>query len=264
MSGYFGTEAQQRLQARAEASVDFVNATPGACQSARLMGCDDPDRLGWERIREFLERDGIYGFRMIPTADVEKLRSRLRSWNFRFDTWDIFLADQASALAASEAIVLRGLPDELTDLDKPTEPEGEYTARIQALMGAVGIVPFSGSFLVGALGPATTVAVGDRNGAIAAAAHGHLPHNHYSAYSRHAWVGLVGVAEPHRGKGLGNYVNARTIVSAFRDLEATHVYELVSASNTLSRRMVEACGLRHEPTLVCGLAMRDESERFTR
>ncbi len=54
------------------------------------------------------------------------------------------------------------------------------------------------------------------------------------------------------------------IVSVFRDLDATHVYELVSASNVLSRRMVESCGLRHEPGLVCGLAMRDENERFTR
>lgn len=43
MSGYFGTMMQQRLQAQAEASIDFVNATPGACQTGRSMGCDDPD-----------------------------------------------------------------------------------------------------------------------------------------------------------------------------------------------------------------------------
>ncbi len=200
MSGYFGTEMQQRLQAQAEASVDFINATPGACQSGRLMGCDDPDQLGWERIEEFLDRDGIYGFRMIPAAEAEKLRSRLLRWNFRFDTWDVFLADQASALTASNAILLRGLPDGLADLDTPTEPEDEYTARIQALMGVAGIVPFSGSFLVGAMGPATTVAVGDRNGTIAAAAHGYLPHNAHSAYRRHAWGGLVAVAESQRGR----------------------------------------------------------------
>ena len=131
-------------------------------------------------------------------------------------------------------------------------------------MGAAGVVPFSGSLLVGALGPATTVAVGDRNGTVVAAAHGYLPHNAYSAYHRHAWGGLVAVAESQRGKGLGNYVNARMIVSAFRDLDATHVYELVSASNVPSRRMVESCGLRPEPGLVCGLATPNESARFTR
>lgn len=264
MSGYFGTESQRRLQALSEASADFIRETPGASQGGRFLGCDDPDRLGWERISAFLDRDGIFGFRMIPAAGVEDLRSRLAKWSFRLDTWEVFLADRAGTLAASEAIIARGLPDGLHDLDAPTEPESEYTARIQALMGAAGVVPFSGSLLVGALGPARTPVVGDRSGAIVAAAHCYLPHNAYSAYCRYAWGGLVAVAESQRGKGLGTYINARMIVSAFRDLDATHVYELVSASNMPSRRMVESCGLRHEPTLVCGLAMREGSGRFTR
>lgn len=264
MSGYFGTEMQQRLQARAEASVDFINATPGACQIGRMMGCDDPGELGWERIEEFLERDGLCGFRLITALEAEKLRSRLLSQSFRFDSWDVFLADRASALAASEAIVFRGLPDGLIDLDRPTEPEGEYTGHIQALMGSAGIVPFSGSLLVGDLGPASTVAVGDESGRVVAAAHGYLPHNAHSAYHRYAWGGLVAVAESQRGKGLGSYINAQAIISVFRDLDATHVYELVSASNVPSRRMVESCGLRHEPRLVCGAAAPLESARFTR
>ena len=191
------------------------------------------------------------GFRLIPPGKADEIRSRLAKRNFRFDTWDVFLADRASALAASEAIMSRGLPNGLTDLDRPSDPVGEYTFRIQALMAAADVVPFSGSLLTGALGPATTVAVGDGNGTIAAAAHGYLPHNTYSPYHRHAWGGLVAVAESQRGKGLGNYINATMIVSVFRDLDATHVYELVSVSNIPSRRMVESSGLRLEPALVC-------------
>lgn len=68
MAGYFGTEMQQRMQALAEASAEFIGATPGACQTGRTMGCDDPDRLGWERIMQFLERDNIFGFRLIPVV----------------------------------------------------------------------------------------------------------------------------------------------------------------------------------------------------
>ena len=264
MSGYIGTKIQQRLQAQAESSVDFINATPGACQNGRMMGCDDPDKFGWERIEEFLERDGVCGFRLIPAVKVETLRSRLMRRNFRLDTWDVFLADRASALAASEAITSRGLPDGLSELRRPTEPEGDDTAQIQALMAAAGIAPFSGSLLVGAVGSGTTVAVGDRSGSIVAAAHGYLPHNTHSEFHHYAWGGLVAVAQSQRGKGLGNYINARMIIGVFRDLDATHVYELVSASNVASRRMVEACGLRHEPGLVCGAATPLESARFTR
>lgn len=264
MSGYFGTETQRRLQAQAEANADFIQATPGACQGGRVMGCDDPERLGWDRIERVLERDGFFGFRMLPAEKVEQLKSRLARSNFRFDTWEVFLADRASALAASEAIVRKGLPDGLTDLEMPTEPEDAYTVRIQELMGDAGIVPFSGSLLVGAAGPATTVVAGEPAGAIAAVAHGHLPHNVHSLYRQHAWGGLVAVAESQRGKGLGTYINARMVVSVFRDLDATHVYELVSATNMPSLRMVEACGLQHEPGLVCGIATRQDSARLTR
>lgn len=62
MTGYFGTPIQQRLQAQAEASAEFINVTAGACQTGRTMGCDDPERLGWARIAEFLDRDGVCGF----------------------------------------------------------------------------------------------------------------------------------------------------------------------------------------------------------
>jgi len=48
MSGYFGAEAQQRLQMQAEVSVDLINATPGAWQTSRTMGSAEPDRFGWE------------------------------------------------------------------------------------------------------------------------------------------------------------------------------------------------------------------------
>lgn len=194
MSGYFGMEAQQRMQMQAEASVDFINATPGACQTGRTMGCDDPDRFGWERIAEFLHRDGICGFRLLSTNKADEIRTRLAGEDYRFDTWDVFVADRATALAASESIISRGPPDGLAELEKPTDAESAYTGRIQALMGATGIVPFSGSLLTGAIGSGTTVAIGDRDENVVAAAHGYLPHNSYSPYPRYAWGGLVAVA----------------------------------------------------------------------
>ncbi len=264
MPGYFGTETQQRLQAQAEAGAEFINATPGACQAGRIMSCDDLDRLGWEKIDAFLERDGVFGFRLIAAGKADGIKAQLAKRDCRFDTWDVFLAGRASALSASEAILSRGLPDGLFELAKPTDPEGDYTGRIQALMGAAGIVPFSGSMLTGALGPAASVAIGDQDGTVVAAAHGYMPHNAHSPYHLHAWGGLVAVAETQRGKGLGTYINAMMIVSVFRDLGATHIYELVSAANIPSRRMVEACGLRCEPALVAGMATPNGNTRFTR
>jgi hypothetical protein len=150
------------------------------------------------------------------------------------------------------------------ELEQPTDPEGKYTADIQALMGASGIVPFSGSLLTGACGPATTVAIGDQDGNVVAVAHGYLPHNAHGPYHHYAWGGLVAVAESQRGKGLGNFVNALIVVSVFQNLGATHIYELVSATNVPSRKMVASSGLHLEPKLICGVVAPVEGARFTR
>lgn len=264
MPGYFGTNVQRQLQAQAEASAELIRTTPGMCQNGRMMGCDDPDLLGWDRIADIIQRDRVIGFRLISASAANKVAARVAELGCRLDTWDVFVAERDDALAASRKIVSCGLLEGLRDLPVPTNAEGDYTARIQALMGEAGIVPFSGSLLVGDSGPATTAAVGHTQDAIAAVAHGYLPHNSHSPYTHYAWGGLVAVAEPQRGKGLGNYINAKIIVDTFDRLGATHVYELVSASNLPSRRMVEACGLRHEPSLVCGAATPAESGRYTR
>lgn len=264
LAGYFGSEAQRRLQSIAEANVDFINTTEGACQAGRFLSCDDPKLLGWERIKSLLDRDGVFGFRLISPARADEVKSHVRTWNCRFDTWDVFVGDREAALAASEAILARGLPDGLTELESPREAEDAYMVRIQSLMAATGVVPFSGSFLAGALGPVATVVVSDSQGAIAAVAHGYMGHNAHSPFHRYAWGGLVAVAEAWRGKGIGSYINARMVVRVFHELGATHVYELVSTTNIPSRRMVEACGLRLDSNLICGMAVTESTERFTR
>lgn len=264
MAGYFGTEQQQRLQAEAEASAGFIAATPGACQAGRTMGTDNPHEFGWQRIGEIIARDGVCGFRLIDTGSVEDIRSQLSNLGCRFDTWDVFLADRATALAAIRPILDSPLPAGLSLLPAPSEPEGEDMHRLQAMMAAAGLVAFSGSMLAGLFGKTTTIVIADAAGSIAACAHGYMPHNAFSPHHAHAWGGLVAVAEPHRGKGLGTAVNALMLDRVFRDLGASHIYELVSASNAPSRRMVETCGLHLEPALTCGIATPVEAKRFTR
>lgn len=264
MGGYFGTDAQQRLQAKVEARNEFIRTTPGACESGRIMSCDNMDRLGWDLILEFLESDGVFGFRFLPADRVVALRDRLAGYGYRFDTWDIFVADAATALAASDAILSAGLPEGLMELEGPNDPDAEYTRRVQLLMSEAGVVPFSGSMLVGEHGPSVTAVIADTDGNPVAAAHAYLPHNAFSEFRSYAWGGLVAVAESQRGRRLGNYVNARAISRAVRDLGATHVYELVSATNIPSRRMVESCGLRQDPSVLAGMAVPRDGARFTR
>src|SRR5215207_5367285 len=124
MSGFFGSDMQQRLQAEAEARADYIKATPGACQTGRTFGCDDVDRLGWDLIEAVLDRDGCCGFRMLPVGAAHELASRLGARGFRLDLWSVFTTVRQRALSISEEIVRRGLPQGLLDMEMPTEPEG--------------------------------------------------------------------------------------------------------------------------------------------
>jgi hypothetical protein len=264
MGGYFGTETQQRLQAIVEARREFIRTTPGACEAGRFMSCDNMDRLGWDLILDYLKSDGVFGFRFLPADSVAALRDRLAGHGYRLDTWDIFVADAATALAASDAILTAGLPEGLMEIEGPDDPEGEYTRRVQLLMSEAGVVPFSGSMLAGEHSPAVTAVIADTDGNPVAAAHAYMPHNAFGDYRGYAWGGLVAVAESQRGRRLGSHVNARAISRAVRDLGATHVYEIVSPTNIPSRRMVESCGLRQDPGVLAGMAVPSDGARFTR
>jgi RimJ/RimL family protein N-acetyltransferase len=116
---------------------------------------------------------------------------------------------------------------------------------------------------VGEVVPATTIALADSDGAIIATAHAYRPHNIFSPFHDVAWGGLVAVAESQRGRKLGSYVNAMIVRAAFERLDAGRIYELASATNLPSRRMIESCGLKLEPKLKSGNATAFK-EKFTR
>lgn len=264
MAGFFGTEQQVILQAAAEAALEWTRRTPGACDPGRFLGTDDPARLGWDTIFETLRRDGAFGFRMIPILDTDEVSRRLTEQAARIDFWDVFMAQRDVAEPAAASIVAAGLPDGFQYLPDLQDAEHDDTKAAQALMAESGIVPFSGSKLVGNNGPAITVRIGDDAGHLTAVAHAYFPHNAPSPFNRSAWGGLVAVSPMHRGRGLGKHVNAKMVSECFSRLDAESIHELAAATNLPSRKMIEAIGLRLDATLKCGIAMASDGARFTK
>jgi RimJ/RimL family protein N-acetyltransferase len=54
------------------------------------------------------------------------------------------------------------------------------------------------------------------------------------------------------------------IRAAFERLAAKRIYELASATNIPSRRMIESCGLTLVPTLKAAAVVASGAEKFTR
>jgi hypothetical protein len=254
-------EEIERLRRRSDEAIRWARDTPGALINGRMIGCDDPDRLGWDVILATLARDGVFGFRMIPVTRTEALAARLAEAGYRIDFWDVF-AGGAATLAQSEAVLAEPLPDGLAARRLDGEGETPLIAAAQALMLAAGVVPFSAGMLSGRLTECATVGIVDRDGKLAATGYTYRPHNRFSPYARDAWAGLIAVDPAWRGKRLGVHVNALAVRAGFRALGADRVHEFVSASNIASRRMLAACGLALDEHVKIGIATR--GERFTR
>ncbi|EJL49478.1 acetyltransferase, ribosomal protein N-acetylase [Rhizobium sp. CF122] len=259
---YYGTEKQQRLQRQSDEAQARIAATPGLVQAGRFFSVDNFNLIDWAFVDERLAKDGVFGFRMMPTTHIEDIRQKLGS-SYRIDVWNVCRADRTMAVAACTPIRAADLPNGLTCLGLSDRHEDETIRRIQICMTDNGIAPFSAYMLLGKIVPAVTVALADGDGNIVATAHANMPFNTHSRYRGMAWVGLITVTADQRGKGLGRLVNALAIMAAFETLGADEVVEFVHADNAVSRRMIQSCGLQLDPTILCGLATPVVDARFT-
>ena len=264
MSGYFGTEQQRALQERTHAMQSWMRETPGIYNAGRFMGADDPDKAPWDMLQAILERDRILGFRMISPDQAARYFPALIESGHRIDTWDILVGAADAVAAPVRAVLESGMPAGVREAPALADAEGAETQRVQQFLADNGLAPLSGTMLVARPGEAKTIVLTDAEGDIVATGHSYFPHNPHSPFHRYAWVGLIAVAESARGTGLGRYINARLVRAAIDEMAATHVYEMVGPTNLASRKMVEACGPRLEPNLLCGVAMPAETARFTR
>ncbi|HUG62969.1 MAG TPA: GNAT family protein [Methylomirabilota bacterium] len=263
MSGYFGTQAQQRVQARVAGLVEWIATTPGAASHGRCLACDDTEALGWDTIGEIVDRDGVMAFPMFPADRMEDLIAFMTARGCRADFWDAFIGPRDAVLAASDAILEAAMPGGIREEDAPRDPEAGLIRQVQALMASNGVSPYPGSMLAGLMEPAVLVILVDGNGEPVAVAFGHRPHNAHSRFHQYGYSGAVAVAPDHRGRGLGRRANAMVTQRVIRDLGCTHIQEYVSPDNLPSRKMTLACGLRPDPAFRGAIAVAGES-KFTR
>lgn len=246
LSPYSGPEDVQLLQRRRDAQVEELRDMPGAVVHARTFSTDDPEALGWDRLREVMAEEGRVALRGATGAEVARAREVLAAFSPVEHVWDIFLAGADAVRAACRPILGGDAARGLTRL-----AAGDLTdARIrevQEFLAGHGVSPFSRDALTGALFPAEMVVLTHADGRIAAAAFAALTHNRHSRFHGVAWVGLVAVDPALRGRGLGKHVDALANLVAVDDMGATGTMEFVAPDNLPSRAMLEACGLRLLP-----------------
>lgn len=262
MECYFGTDQQVRLQKKVDELTDWCLNTKGAVNGGRFLGTDDYHALGWEQTIELIKEHGVFTFRMIPVEKLDELRSELSKHDIRFDSWNVFSADDETIATYTKPYTYGLLPSGYAIVEEKELSDVAVISEIQQCMAGCGVVPFTGSMLSGRSLSSVTLAIRNENGNIIATAFGYFPYNRFSERATTAWGGLVSVDESQRGKKLGVLINALMVRGCVEKLGATMVQEYAAATNTRSRRMIERSGLRLDPSVVSGIATTGSS-RFT-
>lgn len=258
MSSYFGTEAQQRLQKKSDRLTPWIMRTPGACLTGRVLGTDDPDRLGWDVIQKHLVEDGVFSFRWVDQTGLERISQKVMDLGASLHGWQGY-CNNADNLCSQinigrERPLAPGLSMEIaTDKSIPD---------LQAFLADQGIAPLSGAVLAGQNCQACSAVIRNRTDAIVAAGFVGMLQNEHSPLHDCAWAGLIACDENERGKGLGRQITSELIRIALDQFGARRVMGFAAADNIASAAMLTGCGL--EPTKYASYVATLSTTPFTR
>ena len=239
MSGYYGTDTQQRMQRKSDRLTPWVMNTPGACLTGRVMGTDDPDRLGWDIIRDHLAEDGAYSFRWIGPAGLDRIRRETHDLGVTIHGWDGYANDAVALRRSIAAPLARDLPAGMAR----QVVDAAAAIDLQRFFVENQIAPLSASVLTGRICQARSIVIRAPDGMIAAAGFVGMMQNRFSPLHDCAWAGLIASATQHRGQGLGLRITCELIRSALDDLGARRVMGFAAPDNLASKAMLARCGL---------------------
>ena len=244
---------------RIDALSGWFATTPGASNGGRVVGTDDPDRLGWDVIERHLREDGVVTFRHVPVSAVDDIAARVAAWGFTLHSWRVF-----HGAAAAIPTRRRPAPPQAGHvIAVETRPPDATVSEAMAFLRAHGIRPFTARILAGRSGPSVLATARSAEGALAAVAFGHFCFNAHSLWHGTAWCGLVAVNPAARKAGLGRAVNDAVVDAMIARHGAAAVVEYAAEDNLPSRRMIEGSGLVLRDNVV-SCAATAGATRFTR
>jgi Acetyltransferase (GNAT) family len=250
MPEYFGTDFQIEIQKRMIARHEWLVHSMTMANGGRVMNILDPAAVGWDRVREFVESDGTVALTAMKRKNAEALLSGVFGSDFDFPQWNVHLSAAKRVLEHSGKILAEYRVPNEWHLECLQTPNDQELSAIQTLNLETGVAPLPGPYLRGEVVPSFTSCFWAYDGELAAVSNVTARYHEHSRFGGHVFNGSTSVTPTHRGSGLGKIVTAHVLVESQRLFSWTHALAQVAPDNVPSRKMVEACGLTCDPSLV--------------
>ena len=263
MAEFYGTDIQIAIQRRMRERHDWIERTPDIANGGRVLNFVEPEKTGWDRIRELFAEDHVISFTAQPLATTMPYLKATFGDNCQYPYWNVFIGNVQRVLEACNAVVAdvsTPVGWQLQSLETPTD---DQISEVQKLNLATGIAPYPAFYTRGEAVPCLTTCLWNEQGNMVATASANFRYHANSRFSGHIFEGSVSVAEECRGMGLGKLLNASVLIDSHKLYSWVGAVAQARPDNEPSRRMIEACGLEMSPDLVT-ISVVASDEEFTR
>ena len=263
MAEFVGSESQVAVQKRLRERQPWIAETPGVANGGRILHFVEPEKVGWEKIAELANEDGLAGFPCVTEDETVAAVHTHLGPRWRTPCWNVYLGWPERVLAACESLI------ETIDLpaswriDRLERPSEDQIDALQALNAETGVSPYPAYYSRSEAVPVLTVCISDAEGALVATASGAYRYHPRGRLAGCLFAGMVSVSPAQRRRGLGRLVNAVMLVESHARFGWTMAKEQVAADNAPSQAMIEACGLDNGDGYVSVAAINSD-ESFSR
>ena len=205
---YFGSEAQQGLQWRAEQLWSLIAQDPRFSSHGRAVALADyredslPAQLALARLQ------GVCPIEGIDSASAKIRKASLEAEDLAVDEYVSWTGDRKSFEAARTILTDRALPDDLTVVEiEPTTPPEELQ-KLDALTQTCDVLLPMGSFLRGWQKPSAFLYAKDSEGRVVAASAAVAQFHPDHPKSDTVWWGMLATDESRRGEGIALLMGA--------------------------------------------------------
>lgn len=263
MAEYYGTELQVAIQVKMRERQAWIEKTPEIANGGRVINFLEPEKTGWERIKELFAEDRVISFTAQPLETIMPVLRDTFGTDCQYPFWNVFFGDAQIVVDASKSVVADvRVPSGwmLQSLERPTD---DQISAIQRLNTSTGIAPYPAFYSRGEAVPCLTTCLWNGEGSLVGTASANCRYHRNSRFSGYVFEGSVSVAEECRGMGLGKFLNASVLLESNKLYGWTGVIAQARPDNAPSRRMIESCGLEMSPDLVT-ISVIASDEEFTR